>query len=97
MSSISQKQRKSKQSRPLSSNYINVPQPQSANDAFKHILNKKINNEYLMNKNLKNSNEAIMFDTHLPKNKSYNPEFIVRRRSDGEPDLTEAHISLYQK
>lgn len=97
MSSLTRKRRKSKQARPQSSNYINIPLPQSANDAFKNILNKKIHNEFLMNKNLKDSDDMIMYDTQKHKhNKSLNPDFIDRRKSDGEPDLTQAHISLFQ-
>lgn len=97
MSSLTHKRRKSKQARPQSSNYINVPLPQSANDAFKEILNKKIHNEFLMNKNLKDSDEMIMYEAHKHKyNKSYNPDLIGRRKSDGEPDLTQAHIALFQ-
>lgn len=99
MNSINRKRRKSKQqNRPQSSNYMNAPHPVNANEAFKSILNKKVQNEFLGNKNLPNPENMMMFDAQMQHhNKSCNPDFMNKKRPDVGPDLTEAQIALNHK
>lgn len=99
MQEMNKKRRKSKQSRPQSTNFVNIQHPQNANEAFKSILQNKLNTEFMVGKDFNDSENLITFDQHLPQhNLSYNPEFGgYNARRDIKPDLTGAQISLNQK
>lgn len=75
MSSINKKSRKSKQGRPQSSHYFNVPQPQNSMEKFKNVLNKRFGSDFVGGKQ-GFAYEGAMKVNHIPQNhnKSYNYE-----------------------
>ena len=94
-----EKKRKSKQDRPQSTNYINIPPSQSSAEAFRSILNKRFGSEYIGLKNGFEQENISMID-HQNKhhhNKSYNVENLEIKRKEIDPDLAEAKIFLNHK
>ena len=98
MSAIAKKRRKSKQGRPQSTNYINIPQPQGSTEAFRAMLNKRFGSEFIGTKHIDEQDASEIPNNQIPNhNKSYNHENTGFRRKEMDPDLTEAQIFLNHK